>query len=213
MADSYKGESLQKWIAIEKENFENEMVASMLSALLDASEKIDQLSNWMLLGSAGIASAMLANASLVISVIGAFGFKVCASLLIASFCCSMAAKLKTTHIAVGKSIRAAIKPLQAERFAAYKEKEKEMQRQAKIFEISIETDIDMSAVVKKFLSYAPTIVRFSVNRGLEKRQKDPQVAYAKDVRHFFWQGALTGAQALLFLGFFITAFWFAANSA
>ncbi|AMO94915.1 hypothetical protein CFter6_2227 [Collimonas fungivorans] len=64
--------------------------------------------------------------------------------------------------------------------------------------------------MKEFFSALPAWASWLANRQLKKYEGNPQVGYLIQVKNFQWQGAWALLQALSFLGFLASGFYFAA---
>lgn len=200
MSDDPK-QPLLEWNRLARENTENAMVSSMLEGALRASEPIESLTTWLLVGTAAVASFFVSNADKLIPVITKSGFITCGAFLCISCMFGLLSKFFALQCKIGNETGLAVKENFAGHLAKYEEEERKIQEGAKFWGINIETGIRIERVLKEFLAPFPIWVKWLTMRTLNRHSSNPQVGYLLRIKAFNAQGAAAFVQALCFIGF------------
>lgn len=211
MQDDKKTEPLKEWNRLAKENTENAMVSSMFEATLKSSEPLEQFSTWLLLGTAAIASFLIVNADKLIPLVSKDGFLICGTFLCLSCISGLLSKIYALRCKIGIESGSAVRKMIIEHMSKYNEEETEIQEGASFWGIKLETGIRMERVLSEYYKAHPKIVVWFAKRLHKKLEGNPQIGYIPLVNILNKQGMFTGAQALLFLGFLISGFIYAAS--
>ena len=182
----------------------------MYEAALKASEPIETFTTWLLVGTAAVASFLIANAEKLLPIINRSGFITCGVFLCLSCVFGLLSKVFALRCKVGTETGAAVRKTFSEHLAKYQEEEEKIQQGAQFWGITLQTGIRMERVLHEFLSPLPRWVSWLVQRYLKKNAANPQVGYISQVKSLHAQGVYAFLQALCFLAFLASGFVFAA---
>lgn len=73
MSDDPRTEPLKEWNRLARKNTENAIVSSMFEATAKSSEPMERFSSWLLVGTAAIASFLIANSDKLLPLISKEG--------------------------------------------------------------------------------------------------------------------------------------------
>jgi hypothetical protein len=189
---------LHEWNRLARENAENAIVSSMFEATAEAGEPLEAFSGWLLLGTAAVASFMVANSEKVVPLLGQRGFLVCGALL----CLSCAFGLMAKFFAVRRRIGVHL--------AAYDAEEEKIKQHADATGITLQTGIRIDRVLGEYLAPWPKSAAWLATRYFRKNASNPQIAHLLTLRNLLWLGGLSFLQALSFLAFLASGFLHAA---
>ncbi len=210
MNDDPRTEPLKEWNRLARENTENAIVSSMFEAVSKSSEPIGQFSTWLLLGAAAIASFLVVNSDKLLPLISKEGFLVCGAFLCLSCVAGLISKIYAVRCQIGAKVSIAVRETFLEHLENYEKEEEEITEGASFWGITLETGIRTERVLKEFLKPQPRIVTWLANRLLKKHKDDPQIGYLPLVSMINRQGFFAFFQSLLFLGFLVSGFVYAA---
>ena len=210
MNEDPRTKPLKEWNRLARENAENAIVSSMFEAASKSSEPIDQFSTWLLLGTAAIASFLIANSDKLLPLVSKEGFLVCGAFLILSCIFGLLSKTYALRSKIGIEVGAAIRKTFIEHLEKYEKEEKKIKDGASFWGINLETGIRIERVISEFHKPQPKIVVWFANRSLDKYKGDPQIGHVPLVTMINKQGLFAFVQALLFLAFLISGFIYAA---
>jgi hypothetical protein len=209
MNDDPRIEPLREWNRLARENTENAIVSSMFEAGLKSSEPIEQFSTWLLIGTAAIASFLIANSDKLIPLISKLGFLVCGAFLCLSCMSGLISKIYALRCQIGIKVSAAVRETFTSHLERYEKEEEKIQEGASFWGITLETGIRIERVMEEFFKPQPKIITWLATRILKKHDGNPQVAYLLLVSMINRQGFFAILQALLFLGFLVAGFTYA----
>ncbi|MBT9589628.1 MAG: hypothetical protein IV089_01715 [Thiobacillus sp.] len=210
MIDDPRTESLREWNRLARQNAENAIVSSMFEASFNASKPIEKFSTWLLVGTATVAAFFITNADKLLPLITQAGFLICGAFLCASCLLGFISRMYALRCEIQIETGAAVRKTFAEHLAKHQEEEKKIEESAGAWGITLETGIRLERVLSEFFSPLPRWVAWLVNRQLKKHMNNPQVGYLPVIKGLQWQGVFALLQALLFLGFLIAGFAYAA---
>jgi hypothetical protein len=210
MANDPNTESLQEWNRLARQNAENAIVSSMFESGFKANKPIKEFSTWLLIGTATIAAFFITNADKLLPFITQTGFLTCGAFLCASCLFGLVSRMYALRCEVQIEAGEAVRKTFAEHLAKHQEEEKKIKESATVWGITLETGIRIERVLNEFLKPLPRWVTWLVNRQLKKHMNNPQIGYLPVIKGLQWQGMFALLQALLFLGFLIAGFFFAA---
>ncbi|WP_061539845.1 hypothetical protein [Collimonas fungivorans] len=210
MIDDPRTKPLQDWNRLSRENAENAIISSMLEVMPNASEPLDSFSTWLLVAAAAVGSFLITNADKLLPMIQHVGFLTCGAFLCCSCFFGLLSKMAAVKCKIGKDLGNTVRTKFAEHFARFREEEKKIKEGAEFWGITLETGIRLERIMKEFFSALPAWASWLANRQLKKYEGNPQVGYLIQVKNFQWQGAWALLQALSFLGFLASGFYFAA---
>jgi hypothetical protein len=211
MTDDPRTEPLREWNRLARENTENAMVSSMFEALAKSSEPMGQFSSWLLMGTAAIASFLIANSDKLLPLVSKEGFLICGGFLSLSCAFGFLSKIYALRCQIGIEVGSAVRKTFGEHLAKYKEKESKIQDGANFWGINLETGIRIERVLSEFYKSQPKIVVWFATRLLKKYEGNPQIGYLPVVTMVNKQGLFSFIQALLFFCFLISGFIYAAK--
>lgn len=209
MKDDPRTEPLKEWNRLSRVNTENAMVSSMFEAASRSSEPIEQFSTWLLIGTAAVASFLIANSDKLLPLVSQKGFLVCGAFLCASCIAGLISKMYALRSKIASEVGAAIRQTFLEHLKKYEEEEERIKEGAEFWGISLETGVRMERVLNEFYKPQPKWVAWFANRELKKHSGDPQIGYILMIKILNKQGIFSFFQALLFLGFLVTGFIYA----
>jgi hypothetical protein len=102
MTHDQKTEPLQEWNRLARENTENAIVSSMFEAISKASKPLEDFSTWLLIGTAAVASFLIANSDKLVPLLGAKGYLWCGALLCLSCLFGFLSKLLALRSQIGR---------------------------------------------------------------------------------------------------------------
>ena len=210
MNDDPRTEPLKEWNRLARENTENAIVSSMFEAGSKSSEPIEQFSTWLLVGTAAIASFLIANSDKLIPLITKKGFLVCGAFLCLSCISGLISKIYAVRCHIGIKVGEAVRETFQVHLKNYEIEEEKINEGASFWGITLETGIRMERVLEEFFKPQPFIVKWLAKRILKKNQGNPQVGYLPLVSMINRQGFFAILQAFLFLGFLVSGFIYAA---
>jgi hypothetical protein len=210
MTDDSRTESLREWNSLARQNAENAIVSSMFEASFNASKPIEKFSTWLLVGTATVAAFFITNADKLLPLITQAGFLVCGVFLCASCLLGFISRMYALRCEIQIETGAAVRKTFAEHLAKHQEEEKKIEESASAWCITLETGIRFERVLSEFFTLLPRWVAWFVSRQLRKHMNNPQVGYLPVIKGLQWQGVFALLQALLFLGFLIAGFAYAA---
>jgi hypothetical protein len=210
MIDDPKTASLQEWNRLARENAENAIVSSMFEAGFKASKPITEFSTWLLVGTATVAAFFITNADKLLLFISRTGFLTCGALLCASCLFGLLSRIYGLRCEIQIEAGAAVRKTFAEHLIKHREEEKKIQENAVVWGINLQTGIRLERVLSEFFIPLPRWVAWLVNRQLQKHMSNPQIGYLPVIKGMQWQGVYAFLQALLFLGFLVAGFAYAA---
>ena len=210
MNDDPRTEPLKEWNRLARENTENAIVSSMFEAASKSSEPIEQFATWLLVGTAAVASFLIANSDKILPIVSNAGFLVCGAFLCLSCIAGLVSKIYALRCRIGIEVGNAVRRTFLEHLTNYEKEEKKVQEGASFWCISLETGIRMDRVLDEFYKPQPKIVVWLARRTLKKHEGNPQVGYMPLITMLNRQGLFAFLQALLFLGFLISGFIYAA---
>ena len=164
----------------------------------------------MLLGTEGIGSFIIVSADDLIPIITQAGFLLCGAFLCLSCFFGVISRALALRCKVMSDVGAATKETFAEHLARHKEEEKKIQAGASFWGIDLQTGICHERVLQQFLEPFPFWVKWINNRFLKKNKNNPQIAYLSHIKTLNAQAISAFFQALLFLGFLVSGFVYAA---
>jgi hypothetical protein len=207
MTEKDSHDPLLNWNRLARENAEVAVVSSMFEAGFQASEPLEKFSTWVLIGTTAIAAFLITNASTVLLAVRPPGFITCACLLLLSGVLGLVARMYGLLCGVRIGIGSAIRKSFAEHMAAYQEEEAAIKKDAAIVGITLETGLRLDRVMALFLEHMPRIMKWAINRGLEKTPTGPHKAHWMVVRTLHWQLLYVVLQVLVFLLFLASGFY------
>lgn len=203
-------EPLREWNRLARENTENAMVSSMFEAASKASKPLEDFSTWLLIGTAAVASFLIANSDKLVPLLGSRGFSLCGALLCLSCLFGLLSKLQALKSHIGKEAGDAIRKTFAEHLARYEEEEEKIQQGASFWGIDLQTGIRFDRVLSEFYKPLPHWASWLADRKLKKHAGNPQVGHIILMSSLNWQGYFAAAQAVSFLVFLVVGFIYAA---
>lgn len=210
MKDDPRTEALKEWNRLVRENTENAIISSMFEAGSKSSEPIEQFSTWLLIGTAAIASFLIANSEKLIPLITKNGFLVCGVFLCLSCISGFISKIYAVRCHIGIKVGEAVRETFQAHLKNYEIAKEKINEGASFWGITLETGVRMERVLEEFFKPQPIIVKWLATRILKKNQGNPQVGYLPLVSMINRQGFFAILQALIFLGFLISGFIYAA---
>lgn len=210
MTHDPRTDPLREWNRLARENTENAIVSSMFEATGKASEPLEKLSTWLLVGAAAVASFLITNSDKVLPLLGARGFSVCGAFLCLSCVFGLLSKMLALHAHIGIETGAAVRKTFAEHLAKYEEEERKIKEGAEFWGIDLQTGIRIERVLTEFYKPFPKWAAWLARRQLQKNAGNPQVGYLLLISILNKQGYFTAGQALAFLAFLISGFGYAA---
>lgn len=211
MSDDPRTVPLKEWNRLAQENTENAIVSSMFEAAAKSSEPMEQFASWLLVGTAAIASFLIVNSDKLLPLISKEGFLVCGAFLSFSCVFGFISKIYALRCKVGIEVGSVIRKTFIEHLEKYEKEEVTIHESAKFWGINLETGIRMERVLSEFYKPQPKIVVWFATRFLKKYEGNPQVGHLLLVTMLNRQGLFSFVQALLFLGFLISGFIYAAT--
>lgn len=210
MTHDPRTEPLLEWNRLARENTENAIVSSMFEAASKASKPLEEFSTWLLVGTAAVASFLIANSDKVLPLLGTRGFSWCGALLCLSCLFGLLSKLIGLRAHIGKETGEAVRKTFAEHLARYEVEEEKIQQGAKFWGIDLQTGIRIDRVLSEFYKPLPWWASWLAKRQLKKHAGNPQVGHLILINSLNWQGYFTAGQALAFLAFPVAGFVYAA---
>jgi len=201
---------LHEWNRLARENTENAVVSSMFEATAQAADPLEAFSGWLLLGTAAVASFMVANSEKVLPLLGQRGFLTCGALLCLSCAFGLVAKFFAVRCRIGVQIGAAVKRTFAEHLATYEVEEESIKQDADAMGINLQTGIRIDRVLGEYLAPWPKLAVWLATRYFRKNASNPQIAHLLILRNLLWLGGLSFLQAFSFLAFLASGFLHAA---
>ncbi|MDH5561293.1 MAG: hypothetical protein OEY59_10630 [Deltaproteobacteria bacterium] len=211
MSDDPRTEPLKEWNRLARENTENAIVSSMFEAAAKSSDPMEQFSSWLLMGTAAIASFLIANSDKLLPLVSREGFLVCGGFLSLSCAFGFLSKIYALRCKIGIEVGSAVRKIFGEHLAKYEEEELKIQDGAKFWGINLETGIRMERVLSEFYKSQPKIVVWFATRLLRKFEGNPQIGHLPLMTMLNKQGLFSFVQAVLFFGFLISGFIYAAK--
>ncbi len=210
MNDDPRTEPLKEWNRLARENTENAIVSSMFEAGSKSSAPIEQFSTWLLVGTAAVASFLIANSDKLVPLITKTGFLVCGAFLCLSCMSGLISKIYALRCQIGIKVGEAIRETFLVHLESYEKEEEKIKKGAGFWGITLETGIRMERVLEEFFKPQPLIVKWLAMRILKKHQDNPQVGYLPLISMINRQSFFAILQAFLFLGFLVSGFIYAA---
>jgi|TARA_R110001632_G_scaffold214612_3_gene341363 hypothetical protein len=210
MNDDPRTEPLREWNRLARENTENAIVSSMFEAGSKSSEPIEQFSTWLLVGTAAIASFLIANSDKLVPLITTTGFLVCGAFLCLSCMSGFISKIYAVRLQIGIKVGGAIRETFSVHLEEYEKEKEEINDGASFWGITLETGIRIERVLEEFFKPQPQIVKWFAMRIINKHQENPQIGYLIPISMINRQSFFAILQALLFLGFLVSGFIYAA---
>ncbi|MBI5891867.1 MAG: hypothetical protein HZB47_14560 [Nitrosomonadales bacterium] len=183
----------------------------MFESGFKANKPIKEFSTWLLIGTATIAAFFITNADKLLPFITQTGFLTCGAFLCASCLFGLVSRMCALRCEIQIEAGEAVRKTFAEHLAKHQDEEKKIKESAGVCGITLETGIRIERVLSEFLKPLPRWVTWIVNRQLKKHMNNPQIGYLPVIKGLQWQGMFALLQALLFLGFLIAGFVFAAS--
>ncbi len=211
MKNDPRTEPLKEWNRLARENAENAIVASMFEATSRSSEPIEKFSTWLLVGTAAVASFLIANSDKLLPLVSQKGFLVCGAFLCVSCIAGLISKMYALRCKISIEVGAAVRQTFFEHLTKHKEEEKRIKEGAEFWGISLETGVRMERILSEFYKQQPKWIVWFANRVLKKHSGDPQIGYVILSKALTQQGLFSFFQALLFLGFLVSGFIFAST--
>lgn len=177
MTDDPRTEPLKEWNRLAREHTENAIVSSMFEAGSKSSEPIEQFSTWLLIGTAAIASFLIANSDKLIPLITKKGFLVCGAFLCLSCTSGLISKIYALRCQIGIKVGAAVRETFLGHLKNYEKEEEKIKEGANFWGITLETGIRMERVLEEFFKPQPIIIKWLATRILKKHECNPQVGY------------------------------------
>ncbi|MCG8275259.1 hypothetical protein [Stenotrophomonas sp. NLF4-10] len=203
-------EPLLEWNRLARENAENAIVSSMLSATSRASEPIETFTTWLLVGTAAVASFLLGNADKLVPILGDPGFRSVGAALCVSCLFGLLSKVFALRHKMAMETGKAVEKTFGEHLAKHEEEEDKIQESASAWGITLESGIRMDRVLKEFLAPMPWWIRWTAMRYLKKHGNNPQVGHISRIKSLTMQGTFAFLQAISFLTFLAVGFHAAA---
>lgn len=210
MTHDPRTEPLREWNRLARENTENAIVSSMFEAASKASKPLEEFSTWLLVGTAAVASFLIANSDKLVPLLGARGFSWCGALLCLSCLFGLLSKLLGLRSHIGAETGEAVRKTFAEHLARYEAEEEKIQQGAKFWGIDLQTGIRVDRVLSEFYKPLPWWASWLAKRQLKKHAGNPQVGYLILISSLNWQGYFAAGQAIAFLAFLVAGFIYAA---
>lgn len=182
----------------------------MFEAGAKSSEPIEKFSTWLLVGAAAIASFLIVNSDQLIPLISKQGFLVCGAFLCISCVFGLISKIYAVRCQIGIEVGAAIRKTFQVHLESYQKEEEKIKEGASFWGITLETGIRMERVLEEFFRPQPKTIAWFAMRMLKKYQGNPQVGHIPLVLMMNRQGVFAAIQSLLFLGFLVSGFIYAA---
>ncbi|MBB1117404.1 hypothetical protein H4O09_10125 [Stenotrophomonas sp. W1S232] len=201
MTDDPRVKALLEWNRLARENAENAIVSSMLSATSKSSEPIETFTTWLLVGAAAIASFLLGNADKLIPILGQSGFRSVGAALCVSCLFGLLSKVFALRHKVAVETGKAVEQTFEEHLARHEKEELQIQESAAVWGITLDSGIRMERVLKEFLAPMPWWVRWTAQRYLKKHGNNPQVGHISRIKSLTLQGTFAFLQAISFLTF------------
>lgn len=199
-------EPLVEWNRLARVNTENAIVSSMFEAASKASEPLEKFSTWLLVGTAAVASFLIANSDKLVPLLGTRGFGACGALLCLSCLFGLTSRVIGLRAQIGKETGEAVRKTFAEHLAKYEEEEKKIRQGAEFWGIDLQTGIRIDRVLSEFYKPFPRWISMLAKRQLKKHAGNPQVGYIVLINSLNWQGYFAAGQAIAFLAFLMVGF-------
>ncbi len=139
----------------------------MFEAGFQASETIEAFSTWLLIGTAAVASFLIANADKLVPFIGSEGVFVCGCLLCLSGVLGMPSRALALKCKIQIQAGTAVRKTFAEHLARYIEEEKKIKESAAVWGITLETGVRLERILGEFFAPLPKWVQWLAQRHLK----------------------------------------------
>ena len=200
---------LIEWNRLNVENTENALVSAMYAGLIAKSPALDAYSTWLLAGTGATAALIVSNVESILPFLTSTGFKWFGALLVVSLLFGVVSKflaLQIPQIDQGNAELPSRMGLVLEKYAS---QVKLIEESAASRGVTLDTDIDLTRLISKYVSPFPRVMRWVVSRYMAKHSSNAQAAHLLPLRMFRWQSACLVYQLAFFIGAILTAVGFA----
>ncbi len=207
-----ESDPLLEWNRLNKENTERDMVSAMFISVANTSYILDKFSMWLFAGTGATGALLITQINSVLSSMSIAGFKVCMFMLVVSSIFAFVAKFFSLNCQIVNEVIAAINEKIKLLFEEHEENEEEIEKYAKERTMKLETDINMNNVLKEYMRPFPKWIQRIIKQQAQKAEGDPLVAYHSMVQAYYKQSIFTFLQAVLFIGFMCSGWYYAGSS-
>ena len=169
-----------------------EPVSSMFEAAFKASEPLEKLSTWLLIGTAAVAALLIVNSGKLMPVFGIRGFGLCGAWLCISCLCGLVSKVFALRSQIGRETGKTVRGT----FAAHLAKHEEEKRSSR--GRHLQTGIRIDGVDPSL----PWRISCPSARPADRSQ----AGHLALISGLVWQGYLAAGQAIAFLAFLVVGF-------
>lgn len=210
MSNDPRIQPLLEWNRLARENTENAIVSSMFETAACATEPIEKFSTWLLVGTAAIASFLIANSDKILPILSNRGFLVCGGLLCISCFFGLLAKVFALRSQISSKIVVAVSATFKEHLAMYREEERKIKEGAEFWGIDLQTGVRAERIVTEFIKPLPWWAKFLIIRKLRSQKNNPQIGYLPLINNLNLLGYFTAIQSLAALAFLVAGLSYAA---
>lgn len=193
--------SLDNWANVVGSNAEHATIKALIRSYLDSSKGVDAFVNWLLIGTGGTASLVIANLDQLVRHIGAFNYKWALALIAVSMMWGLAVRLSGMRIALMRSVEDQIERQLAEVHKTMEADQRQIDEIADKFGMEANARVEQASVMASFIELHPRPVRWIVRRLVEGSVRDPRFPLKKAVVAYILQSSFLGLQVISFLAF------------
>jgi hypothetical protein len=204
-----KDDPLIEWNRINKENAEQGFVSALFQSMTETSPLIDKFSTWLLAGTGATGALFITQIKSILPYLKPEGFKVCLVVLVISAILGFIAKYHSLRCEIQSNVQSKLSELIKPVFAKHEEDETKIQDYAEKKGIELETEISLSKIMDEFSRPFPFWVKWLINRKITKTAGERQAGFHIAVKSYMSQLRWTFFQACMFLGFMLSAAWYA----
>ena len=209
MSNSDSSDPLLEWNRLNKENAEQGFVSSLYQSMAETTTVVDKFSLWLLAGTGATGALLVTQIKSVLPYLTQQGFKVCMVILVVSAIFGFIAKYYSLRCEIQNKTQTKLTELVKPILEKHEQDEDEIQGYAAQKGIQLQSDIDFALIITEFSRPFPRWVKWLIARKVKQTSGDRQAGFHVAIKAYISQLRWTFLQACLFLGFMLTAAWFA----
>ncbi len=197
---------------LNKKITEHDMVSAMFISVANTSYIIDKFSMWLFAGTGATGALLITQINSVLSSMSIAGFKACMFMLVVSSIFAFVAKFFSLNCQMENEMTAMINEKTKPIFEKHEENEEKIEKYAKERAMKLETDINMNNVLKEYMRPFPKWMQWIIKHQAQKTEGDMLAAYHSMVQAYYKQSIFTVLQAVMFIGFMCSGWYYAGSS-
>ena len=192
---------------LNKETLENILVSEMFKGLLTRTESLDKYSSWLTAGTGAGLVLLLTNLQEIAPVVSPGAIRTSLGLLAISLGCGAIAKFFSMQCQTSNYSGSDMDSVIDKAMTNFHAEQEKIDTAAEARGLSLDTNLNFTSILLKYLRPFPRIYRWLVTRFLAKHLSDPHISFLLPLRFFRWQGFFLTCQVISVIVAVVVASW------